>query len=106
MMDMDVATNDGTNDQANARLLKIINKRGLHARASAKFVKCVECFNAKVNVTKDGQNVCGTSIMGLLTLGASAGCSIHVSASGTDAAEALAALTRLVENGFGEECCE
>jgi len=85
--------------------LKIINKRGLHARASAKFVKCVECFQAKVTVTKDGQSVCGSSIMGLLTLGASVGCTIEVSASGTDSAEALAALTRLVDSGFGEECC-
>lgn len=106
MMDMKVATDDRTDDQANACQLKIVNKRGLHARASAKFVKCVECFNASVTVTKDGQNVCGTSIMGLLTLGASAGCFIHVSACGDDAAEALAALTRLVENGFGEECCD
>lgn len=86
--------------------LKIINKRGLHARASAKFVKCVECFHAKITVTKDGQSVCGSSIMGLLTLGASVGCTIEVSASGTDSAEALAALTRLVDSGFGEECCE
>lgn len=88
------------------RQLKIINKRGLHARASAKFVKCVECFHAKITVTKDGQSVCGTSIMGLLTLGASAGCTIDVSASGRNGAEALAALGRLVDSGFGEECCE
>lgn len=85
--------------------LEIVNKRGLHARASAKFVKCAECFDAEITVSKDGQSVCGTSIMGLLTLGASPGCFIDVSAKGLDADEALAALTRLVETGFGEECC-
>ncbi|MEM8811865.1 MAG: HPr family phosphocarrier protein [Pseudomonadota bacterium] len=88
-----------------ARILKIINKRGLHARASAKFVKCAECFKADVTVSKDGQSVCGTSIMGLLTLGASMGCTIDVTARGTDAEEAVAALARLVDSGFGEECC-
>jgi len=86
-------------------LLEIVNKRGLHARASAKFVKCAELFEAEVTVSKDGQRVCGTSIMGLLTLGASAGCVIEVSASGQDSSEAIAALTRLVTSGFGEECC-
>ena len=86
--------------------LEIINKRGLHARASAKFVKCAECFKADITVTKDGQSVCGTSIMGLLTLGASPGCYIDVSADGTDSEEALAALSRLVRSGFGEECCD
>ena len=96
----------GMDDQGTVRCqLKIINKRGLHARASAKFVKCVECFKAAIVVSKDGQSVCGTSIMGLLTLGASAGYVIDVSATGEDAEEALAALTRLVESGFGEECC-
>lgn len=103
---MDAIVQPEQNDQTAFECqLKIINKRGLHARASAKFVKCVECFHAKVRVTKDGQSVCGTSIMGLLTLGASVGCTIDVSTSGTDGAEALAALTRLVESGFGEECC-
>ncbi|MEM1046912.1 MAG: HPr family phosphocarrier protein [Pseudomonadota bacterium] len=87
------------------RVLEIVNKRGLHARASAKFVKCAECFDADITVSKDGQNVCGTSIMGLLTLGASLGCSIAVSASGPDAEKAIEAIGRLVDSGFGEDCC-
>ncbi len=87
------------------RELEIVNKRGLHARASAKFVKCAECFDADITVSKDGQNVCGTSIMGLLTLGASLGCSIVVSATGPDAKEAVDAIGRLVDSGFGEDCC-
>lgn len=87
------------------RVLEIVNKRGLHARASAKFVKCAECFDADITVSKDGQNVCGTSIMGLLTLGASLGCSIQVSASGPDAEKAIEAIGRLVDSGFGEDCC-
>lgn len=103
---MDAIVQRGQDSQTELRRqLKIINKRGLHARASAKFVKCVECFQAAIIVTKDGQSVCGTSIMGLLTLGASVGCTIDVAASGKDGAEALAALERLVDSGFGEECC-
>lgn len=85
------------------RIIKIINKRGLHARASAKFVKCVEEFDAEIRVSKDGHVVGGTSIMGLMMLAASPGCSIHVSARGPQSAEALAAIQQLVDDRFGEE---
>ncbi|MXN66871.1 HPr family phosphocarrier protein [Stappia sp. GBMRC 2046] len=84
------------------RELKIVNQRGLHARASAKFVKLAETFNADVTITKDGQSVGGTSIMGLMMLAASPGCSILVEASGPDAHAALEALSNLVCDGFGE----
>ena len=84
------------------RVIKIINKRGLHARASAKFVKCVEGFDAIIRVSKDGHVVGGTSIMGLMMLAASPGCAIHVSASGPQGKEALDALAALIEDRFGE----
>ena len=84
------------------RLLKIINKRGLHARASAKFVKCVEGFDAEIKVSKDGHVVGGSSIMGLMMLAASQDCTIHVSASGPQADAAIDALSDLVEGKFGE----
>ena len=83
--------------------LLIINKRGLHARASAKFVQAVERFNAQVWVTRGGETVGGTSIMGLMMLAASPGCSVLVTACGNQAAEALEALDQLVANKFGEE---
>ncbi|MHA7775046.1 HPr family phosphocarrier protein [Roseibium sp. M-1] len=83
--------------------LTIVNRRGLHARASAKLVKLVETFTADVQVSKDGQTVGGTSIMGLMMLAASPGCCIRVSVSGSDADVALAAISELVESGFGEE---
>ncbi|WP_417672284.1 HPr family phosphocarrier protein [Roseibium sp.] len=82
--------------------LTIVNQRGLHARASAKLVKLVETFDAEVHVSKDGQTVGGTSIMGLMMLAASPGCCIHVAVSGTQADEAMAAISDLVEDGFGE----
>jgi phosphocarrier protein HPr len=90
------------NAQALEKKLTIVNQRGLHARASAKLVKLVEEFDAEVNVSKDGQTVGGTSIMGLMMLAASPGCCIHVSVSGAQAEEAMAAITELVEDGFGE----
>lgn len=83
--------------------LLIINKRGLHARASAKFVQTVDGFDAEVTVSKDGMTVGGTSIMGLMMLAASPGCSVHVTAIGVQASEVLAALEALVANRFGEE---
>lgn len=86
-----------------ARDLLIINKRGLHARASAKFVQTVSGFDAAVTVSKDGTSVGGTSIMGLMMLAASPGCSISVTASGTDAEAVLDALSALVADRFGEE---
>jgi len=86
------------------RNFDIINKRGLHARASAKFVKLAASFDAEIKVTKDGSSVGGTSIMGLMMLAASPGCCIKVSASGPDAEKALDALDQLVTDRFGEEC--
>ena len=86
-----------------SRELLIINKRGLHARASAKFVQTVDAFDATITVSKDGMTVGGTSIMGLMMLAASPGSSVIVSASGNQAAEALNALDQLIQNKFGEE---
>ncbi|HSO47250.1 MAG TPA: HPr family phosphocarrier protein [Rhizobiaceae bacterium] len=84
------------------RVLKISNKRGLHARASVKFVQCVEQFDADIRVSKDGHIVGGTSIMGLMMLAAGNGSDIHVSASGPQAGQALAALEALLTDKFGE----
>lgn len=85
-----------------ARSLRIINERGLHARAAAKFVSLLERFGANVDVLKDGQSVSGRSIMGLMLLGAGPGSEIELRAEGWDAREALEALAALVESGFGE----
>jgi phosphocarrier protein len=84
------------------RLLTIVNTRGLHARASAKFVQCVEKFNAEVSVTKDGNAVSGTSIMGLMMFAAAPGTTILIQATGPDAEPVLDALEALVTDGFGE----
>ena len=84
------------------RELSICNQRGLHARASAMFVKLVECFDADVTVSRDGSEVGGTSIMGLMMLAASPGCSILVRATGPQAEQVVNALEALVENQFGE----
>jgi phosphocarrier protein HPr len=86
-----------------SRELPIINKRGLHARASAKFVQMVERFEADVWVTKGGETVGGTSIMGLMMLSAGPGTSIIVSASGPQAQAALDAISELVAGKFNEE---
>jgi phosphocarrier protein HPr len=83
--------------------LPIINQRGLHARASAKFVKCAEGFDATITVSKDGQSVPGTSIMGLMMLAASIGTSVTVEASGPQADAAMAALEELVGRKFDED---
>ena len=84
------------------RPMTICNERGLHARASATFVKCAGAFDAAITVSKDGQTVGATSIMGLMMLAAGPGSVIDVRASGPDAAEALDALSVLIECGFGE----
>ncbi|MES2031694.1 MAG: HPr family phosphocarrier protein [Pseudomonadota bacterium] len=86
-----------------SREIPITNKRGLHARASAKFVQMVERFNADVTVTRNGETVGGTSIMGLMMLSAGPGTSILVAAKGAEAEAALDAITELVTNKFGEE---
>ena len=85
------------------RELAIINQRGLHARASAKFVQVAAAFDAEISVEKDGMKVGGTSIMGLMMLAASPGCCIRVSAAGPDAHEAMAAIESLIASRFGEE---
>ncbi len=86
-----------------AETLHIVNEKGLHARASAKFVEVVEEFDATAQVSKDGMTVSGDSIMGLLMLAASRGTSIEVSTSGPAAAALAEALAALVANRFGEE---
>jgi phosphocarrier protein len=108
----DDAASSGDNARADApsspsgavtREIPIINKRGLHARASAKFVKMVEQFDAEVLVTRGGETVGGTSIMGLMMLSAGPGTTIVVSATGAQAEAAVAALAELVGNKFNEE---
>lgn len=81
----------------------IPNLKGLHARASAQFVKCAEAFDAEVRVSHEGQTVLGTSIMGLMMLAAGKGCLLEIKASGPQANEALASLLELVGAGFNEE---
>ncbi len=85
------------------RTLLITNKRGLHARAAAKFVKCAGAFAADIEVEKDGQAVSGRSIMGLMMLAAAPGCTIDVTAVGDDAQEALDAIAALVDGKFDED---
>lgn len=87
----------------NSRILKIVNEKGLHARASARLVEVVEAHDAQAEVSKDGLNASGDSIMGLLMLAASKGTSIEVETSGTDAAKLADALEALVADKFGEE---
>jgi phosphocarrier protein HPr len=82
----------------------IRNIKGLHARASAKFVKCAESFDANVTVTHHGNSVGGTSIMGLMMLAAGPGSELHIVSEGAQGPEALQALVKLVEAGFDEEC--
>jgi phosphocarrier protein HPr len=85
------------------RELTICNKKGLHARASARFVQTVEKFDAEVRVMRCGEIVGGTSIMGLMMLAASPGTTITVEATGKEAAEVVAALAALIESRFGEQ---
>ena len=86
------------------RAVEVINTRGLHARASAKFVNLASQIDANVEVEKDGNRVCGTSIMGLMMLGAAKGDSIVIHVDGQNAEESLSKLVELVESGFDEEC--
>ena len=87
-------------------VVTIRNRKGLHARASAKFVKCAESYDATITVTRDGQEVGGTSIMGLMMLAAGPGTTLHLSAQGPQGPAALQALIALVECGFDEECVD
>jgi phosphocarrier protein HPr len=86
-----------------SRVVAICNKRGLHARAAARFVTMAERFGASVDVLRDGQTVSARSIMGLMMLGAARGADIELRAEGWDAKEALDALAALVEAGFDEQ---
>ncbi|MBE0552965.1 MAG: HPr family phosphocarrier protein [Rhodobacteraceae bacterium] len=86
-----------------SQVLRIVNEKGLHARASAKFVEVVEAHDATAQVTRDGMTVSGDSIMGLLMLAASRGTSIEVQTSGAQAEALAAALDALVANRFGED---
>ena len=86
-----------------SRELQIVNRKGLHARATAKFVQCVDRFDADIWVARCGETVGGDSIMGILTLGAGLGSTITVYASGIEAKEALDALAELVSSRFGED---
>ena len=97
---MDAASHAG---RALAQQLTIRNRKGLHARASARFVRTAECFDAEIKVTRDGTTVAGNSIMGLMMLGAGPGSTILVQATGKQAREALDAITTLVNNGFDED---
>jgi phosphocarrier protein len=85
------------------REVLIVNRKGLHARATAKFVQCAERFDAAITVTRCGETVGGTSIMGILTLGAGLGTTVVLVAKGADATEALDALAGLISNRFGED---
>ena len=85
------------------RQLIICNRKGLHARASAKFVQTVEKFDADVRVTRGSETVGGTSIMGLMMLAASSGCTITVEATGKEAAQLVDALSELINSRFGED---
>ena len=93
----------GVPEGAITKELPIVNKRGLHARASAKFVQMVERFDAQIWATRGGETVGGTSIMGLMMLAAGIGTTITVSAAGKEAEAALAAISELVANKFNEE---
>jgi phosphocarrier protein len=87
-------------------IVTVVNRKGLHARASAKFVRTSEQFEAKVTVTREGQTVGGTSIMGLMMLAAGPGSQLFITAEGPEGPEALDALVTLVETGFGEELAD
>ena len=85
------------------REIEIVNRKGLHARATAKLVHCVEQFDAEVTVSRCGETVGGESIMGILTLGAGIGSTISVAATGPQAQEAIDAIVALIGNRFGED---
>ena len=86
-----------------SRDVRIANQRGLHARASAKFVNLASGLDSKIEVEKDGNRVCGTSIMGLMMLGAAMGDTVTIHVAGLGAEEALEQLVKLVETRFGED---
>jgi phosphocarrier protein HPr len=83
----------------------VVNQLGMHARAAARFVHLATRFEAQIRVARDSREMDGKSIMGLLLLAAARGTSITITATGTDEADAIAALSALVESGFGEDVC-
>ncbi|WP_417316960.1 HPr family phosphocarrier protein [Emcibacter sp.] len=93
----------GVNGNPCEKILTILNRRGLHARASAKFVSVAEKYDSSIQVSKDGTSVSGTSIMGLMMLAAAPGDQIMIRCDGAQAGEALEALQALVEDKFGED---
>lgn len=99
----DIPVEQSETERAQASVT-ICNQRGLHARAAARFVKMVENRSAKVTVEKDGNSVCGTSIMGLLMLSASKDTVINIKVEGARAQDILQELVMLVESKFDEEC--
>lgn len=101
--DAEPCADDTFPEGALIRAIKIVNRKGLHARASAKFVQCAERFQSAICVHRCGETAGGTSIMALLTLAAAQGTTITVSAVGADAEQALNAIDELVSNRFGED---
>ncbi|HVV79397.1 MAG TPA: HPr family phosphocarrier protein [Pseudolabrys sp.] len=93
----------GSGEDAITRVVEIVNKKGLHARASAKFVQMAEKYQASITVTRGNETVGATSIMGLMMLAAGTGTLITIKASGPDAIDAMSNLCDLVTSGFGEE---
>ena len=103
MNDMPSEPSASTNPIATTRDFVIVNKKGVHARPTAKFVQCCEKYDAVITVSKDGDTVGGSSIMGILTLGAGIGSTITVCATGPQALDVLDALEALIANRFGED---
>ena len=102
-MNQDAVEQDSSSPERGfTRDIVIINKKGLHARATAKFVQCCEAYEAVITITKDEETVGGNSIMAILTLGAAKGATLRVTATGRDAEQALDALEALVSSRFGE----
>jgi phosphocarrier protein HPr len=97
-----IAEESHSPEQTITRDLLIVNKKGLHARATAKFVQCCEAYESVITITKDEETVGGDSIMAILTLGAAKGSTLRVTATGRDAERALHALEELVSSRFGE----
>lgn len=102
--DSEGMVSEASGEAPEPRNFTIVNRRGLHARASARFVETVEQYEAEVTISRDGMSVGGQSIMGLMMLAASQGTSIAVSAIGPDAEAVLDALEELVAGRFGEDC--
>ena len=101
--DVPVSISAATVDGRTSQTCMIVNRKGLHARATAKFVHCVEAYEADVQVSRCGETVGGLSIMGILTLGAGQGTTVTISATGPQARDVIEALAALIANRFGED---